>query len=201
MRGVMRLGCRGGGRGFDVSRGSRLEDAGIQRERAALGGDGDEADEHARRAEAAAELAEALEAAEQATLFAEEKHAEAREAEAATRAPLAEAERKAQALETEARTLAGLLGARADDRFAPVVDAISVARGYEAALGAALGDDLDAPTDQAAPAHWSLMPGFGGDPKLPDGVAPLAAQVTAPPALARRLAQVGLCAREDGERL
>ncbi len=160
-----------------------------------------EDDEHERRAEEAAELAETLEAAEQATLFAEEKHAEAREAEAATRPPLAEAERKAHALETEARTLANLLGARTDARFAPVVDAISVARGFEAALGAALGDDLDAPTDEAAPAHWSLMPGFGADPKLPDGVEPLAARVTAPPALARRLAQVGLCAREDGDRL
>ena len=177
------------------------EYAGIERELSALGGDDFEAAEHERRAEAAAELAEVLEAAEQATLFAEEKHAEARDAEALTRGPLAEAERKAQALETEARTLAGLLGARADDRFAPVVDAISVARGYEAALGAALGDDLDAPTDEAAPAHWSLMPGFGGDPKLPDGVEPLAIHVTAPPALARRLAQVGLCARDDGERL
>src|SRR5208283_2082490 len=119
------------------------------------------------------------EAAEQASVFAEEKHAEAREAEARTRAPLAEAERKAHALETEARTLAGLLGARTDARFAPVVDAISVARKYEAALGA----------------------GVGADPALPDGVAPLAAHVTAPPALARRLAQVGVCSREEGERL
>src|SRR5208283_2750930 len=137
------------------------------------------------------------EAAEQASVFAEEKHAEAREAEARTRAPLAEAERKAHALETEARTLAGLLGARTDARFAPVVDAISVARKYEAALG----DDLDAPTDEDAPAHWSLLPGVGADPALPDGVAPLAAHVTAPPALARRLAQVGVCSREEGERL
>ncbi len=190
-RAVMRSGPRRRRRG-GVSRGSRpnMRESSASSRRSR--GDGFEDAEHERRAEAAAELAEALEAAEQATLFAEEKHAEAREAEALTRAPLAEAERKAQALETEARTLAGLLGARADDRFAPVVDAISVARGYEAALGAALGDDLDAPTDEAAPAHWSLLPGFGGDPKLPDGVAPLAAQVTAPPALARRLAQVGV---------
>ncbi|RBP05131.1 condensin subunit Smc [Roseiarcus fermentans] len=182
---------------------ARLEadHAKISADLAALRDGAFEDEEHERRAEAAAELAEALETAEQATLFAEEKHAEAREAEAATRGPLSDAERKAQALETEARTLAKLLGARTDARFAPVVDAISVARGFEAALGAALGDDLDAPTDEAAPAHWSLLPGFGGDPKLPDGVEPLAAQVAAPPALARRLTQVGLCARADGDRL
>ncbi len=85
--------------------------------------------------------------------------------------------------------------------FPPVVDAITVARGYEAALGAALGDDLDAPVDERAPAHWSLLPGVGADPALPDGVEPLAARVTAPPSLARRLAQVGVVARADGERL
>ncbi len=85
--------------------------------------------------------------------------------------------------------------------FPPVVDAITVARGYEAALGAALGDDLDAPVDEAAPAHWSLLPGVGADPALPDGVEPLAARVTAPPALARRLAQIGVVDRAEGERL
>ena len=177
------------------------EYAAIARDLEALDADGFAEAEHERRAEAAAELAEALDAAEQATAFAEERQAQARDKEAATRAPLAEAERKAQALETEARTLAGLIGARTDERFAPVVDSIGVARGYEAALGAALGDDLDAPTDEAAPVHWSLMPGFGADPALPDGVEPLAAQVTAPPALARRLAQVGVVARDDGDRL
>ncbi len=177
------------------------EYAAIARDLEALDADGLAEAEHERRTEAAAELAEALEAAEQATAFAEERHAEARDKEAATRAPLAEAERKAQALETEARTLAGLIGARTDERFAPVVDSIGVARGYEAALGAALGDDLDAPTDEAAPVHWSLMPGFGADPALPEGVQPLAEQVSAPPALARRLAQVGVVAREHGDRL
>ena len=85
--------------------------------------------------------------------------------------------------------------------FPPVVEAITVERGYEAALGAALGEDLDAPADEKAPAHWSLLPGVGADPALPDGVEPLAARVTAPAALARRLAQIGIVARADGERL
>ncbi len=175
--------------------------AGIERELAALRASGFENAEHQKRAEAAAELSEALEAAEQATLAAEERHTQAREAEARSRGPLAEAERAAQELETEARTLAGLLGARADGRFPPAVDAIGVARGYEAALGAALGDDLDAPADEAAPAHWSLLVPEGADPELPEGIEPLAARVSAPQALARRLAQVGVVARTDGKRL
>ena len=81
------------------------------------------------------------------------------------------------------------------------VDAVSVARGYEAALGAALGDDLDASVDEAAPAHWSLIEPADQDPVLPVGADPLAGRVSAPPALARRLAQVGVVARAEGKRL
>ena len=97
---------------------------------------------------AVAELAEALAAAERETLAAEERHTAAREAEGRTRGPLAEAERAAQRLETEARTLAGLLGSDPSGPWPRAVDAVSVARGYEAALGAALGDDLDASVDE-----------------------------------------------------
>ena len=123
------------------------------------------------------------------------------EIEARRRGPLAEAERAAQRLETEARTLAGLLGSDSSGPWPRAVDAVSVARGYEAALGAALGDDLDASVDEAAPAHWSLIAPAGDDPLLPAGADPLAARVAAPPALARRLAQVGVVARAEGKRL
>ena len=40
--------------------------------------------------------------------------------------------------------------------FPPVVERMKVDRGFEAALGAALGDDLDQPDDRSAPAHWRL---------------------------------------------
>ena len=80
----------------------------------------------------------------------------------------------------------------ADGGFWPaVVEEISVAKGYEAALGAALGDDLDASTNASAPAHWALS-SAEGDPALPPGVEALAKHVSAPPALARRLAQIGV---------
>jgi chromosome segregation protein len=134
-------------------------------------------------------------------LAAEQRHAEAREIEARHRGPLAEAERAAQRLETEARTVAGLLGSDSSGPWPRAVDAVSVARGYEAALGAALGDDLDASVDETAPAHWSLIAPVGEDPLLPAGADPLAGRVAAPPALARRLAQVGVVARAEGKRL
>ena len=153
------------------------------------------------RAEAAAGCAAALEAAEQDAAAAEERHQRLREAEARSRLPLAEAERALQKLETEAATLAKLLGSASAGGFPPVVDTISVARGYETALGSALGDDLDAPADEAAPAHWSVVANAIDDPALPPGVEPLAGRVAAPPALARRLAQIGVVAREDGKRL
>jgi chromosome segregation protein len=177
------------------------EYSGIERELASLRAAGVDEAERDARAKTVAELAEALAAAERETLAAEERHAEARAAEARLRGPLAEAERAAQKLETEARTLANLLGAGPDGTVAPVVDAISVARGYEAALGAALGDDLDAPVDEAAPAHWSLIAAEGADPDLPLGVEPLGDRVTAPAALTRRLAQVGVVERAVGKAL
>ncbi|HEY3621133.1 MAG TPA: chromosome segregation protein SMC, partial [Roseiarcus sp.] len=173
----------------------------IERERASLSGAGFEESEHAARAQAVAEAAEALAAAEREALAAEERHAEARDIEARRRGPLAEAERSAQRLETEARTVAGLLGSDTSGPWPRAVDAVSVARGYEAALGAALGDDLDASVDEAAPAHWSLIEPADEDPLLPVGADPLAGRVAAPPALARRLAQVGVVARAEGKRL
>ena len=177
------------------------ECAAIERERSALSAGGFEEAERARRAQSVAELAEALAAAERETLAAEHRHAATRETEARHRGPLAEAERAAQRLETEARTLAGLLGSDLSGPWPRAVDAVSVARGYEAALGAALGDDLDASVDEAAPAHWSLIEPTGDDPSLPAGAESLSQRVSAPPALARCLAQVGVVARTEGKRL
>jgi chromosome segregation protein len=171
------------------------------RERAALAGvDADEA-AFLDASDALETLAEDLVEAEDAVLEAEAAHARAREDEAAFRAPLEEAERKAQRLETEARTLTKLLGSASGGRWPPVVDSLAVARGWEPALGAALGDDLDASTEPAAPAHWSGVAPAPGDPALPEGVESLATRVDAPAALARRLAQIGIVARADGGRL
>jgi chromosome segregation protein len=174
------------------------ECAAIERERAVLQeGGADDAAFYA-ESEAVEALGEAAADAESEAMAAEAAHAEAREAEANLRGPLAEAERKAQRLDTEARTLTKLLGEGSSGPWPPVVDAVNVARGYEAALGSALGDDLEASTDAAAPSHWSVIAPGEGDPELPAGVERLAAHVEAPAALRRRLAQIGVVAREDG---
>src|SRR5262249_9780030 len=84
----------------------------------------------------------------------------------------------------------------------PVIDVLSVEKGYETALGAALGDDLDAPVEPAAPMHWGGAPVDPTDPALPEGVEPLSSLITAAPdAIVRRLKQIGVVARADGPRL
>ena len=70
--------------------------------------------------------------------------------------------------------------------------------GYEAALGAALGEDLTAPIDDDAPVNWRLIHVETIDPALPHGVEPLSRYVDAPPELQRRLSQIGVVSQEDG---
>jgi chromosome segregation protein len=151
-------------------------------------------------AEAVAAAQAAIGEAEAITLRAEAAHSGARQALDVARQPLAEAERRAHRLETEAKTLAKVLHVDAKNLWPPVIDQLVVAKGYETALGAALGDDLDAPIEPNAPMHWGGADA-DGDPALPDGVEPLAAYVTAPSELARRLAQIGMVSRADGMRL
>jgi chromosome segregation protein len=143
----------------------------------------------------------ASDAAEGAATTAETVVGEARAAEAAARPPLAEARAELQRVETEARTLAKMLNAATGDLFPAVLEQVRVERGYETALGAALGEDLDVPLDRAAPAHWGDAERQGDDPPLPDGARPLAELVRAPHQLARRLAQIGVVDEADGVRL
>jgi chromosome segregation protein len=118
--------------------------------------------------------------------------------EVTLRQPVQEARSNLNRIETEARTISNILNAGAEgDLFPAVVEQIKVERGYEAALGAALGDDLDQPDDPASPAHWAAVEASGTDPQLPAAIDPLADHVTAPLALARRLAQIGVVASDE----
>ncbi|MFO1147725.1 MAG: chromosome segregation protein SMC [Alsobacter sp.] len=143
----------------------------------------------------------AFEEAEERARQAREDHAAAREAAERLRGPVREADRKAQKLETEAQTLRKLLAGDAAHGHARVIDQVTAAKGFETALGAALGDDLDASTDAAAPMKWLALGAGEEDPALPFGLESLAQHVQAPAALARRLRQIGVVDRADGQRL
>jgi chromosome segregation protein len=155
--------------------------------------------EENRAALAAAETA--LAGAEAAATEAERRTIAARETAAAARDPVAESEREAGRIEAEMTTLLGFLADGRTSGMIPLIDAVTVAAGLEAALGAALGDDLDAPAGSDAPAHWRTVEPAADDPSLPDGIASLSEHVQAPALLARRLRQIGVVAREDGPRL
>jgi chromosome segregation protein len=135
--------------------------------------------------------------AEAAAVRAEAAHSAARQGLDVARGPLAEAERRAQRLDAEAKTLAKLLHIDTKNLWPAVIDDLTVDKGYEAALGAALGDDLEAPIDPSAPMRWAGAAVDPGDPALPAGAEALADRVKAPPELARRLKQIGVIGREQ----
>jgi chromosome segregation protein len=132
---------------------------------------------------------------------AEAAEEEAGEAEVKALAAASAMKLEAQELQTELVTLLKLLAPANEGDWSPIVDAVKVEPGYEQALGAALGDDLDAASDEKAPAHWRMTESHGADPKLPDGVLPLSEFVSGPRALARRLSQIGLVEPAKGKSL
>ncbi|BCH65215.1 chromosome partition protein Smc [Agrobacterium vitis] len=144
----------------------------------------------------------AVEEAESTVAQAEEALSAARRAEALARGPVEAARSTLAALETEAKTIAKMLASSASaGEFSPVADALTVERGFETALGAALGDDLESPLDAQAPAHWAMPGPDGDDPALPAGIVALAAHVSAPQALSRRLKQIGITDADTAQRL
>jgi chromosome segregation protein len=150
--------------------------------------------------------AAALAAAEAAQLAAETALAEARtaldqaeQARAAAQTTLAAArERQAAAasaragLAAEARALSEVLAVQDNEQWPPMVDALGVPPGLEAALGAALGEELSSAADPGAARHWRELPAISPEAALPAGGTKLAALVEGPPALSRALSQIGL---------
>ena len=166
-------------------------------DRAALGPAEDPrgADAEAALADADAALAKAREALERA----EAERGAAQAAESQARAAARKALDALAALKSEAQGLAALTALAKPGAFRPALDQVTPQTGLEAALAAALGDDLAAALDPKAPTRWA---GAGVPaPSWPDGASPLAAMIKAPPELAARLAFIALVEPADGERL
>jgi chromosome segregation protein len=103
-------------------------------------------------------------------------------------------------LRAESDALAALLRTH-DDLNEQVIDLISVTPGLEHALAVAVGEALTAALDPAAAKYWRTLGVLDNAAPFPADITPLAQYVTAPPALARCLSQIGLAEdAESGER-
>ncbi|MCU0730690.1 MAG: chromosome segregation protein SMC [Hyphomonas sp.] len=164
-----------------------LEDAGINLLRL----------RQAKNAEAEAEIA--LGDAERAVELAEAELARARVAEGEAQPPFDAANHAVRSLEAEIAGLARLMR-RSDPAAAPpVLERLKTRDGYEKAVAAALGDDIEASTDRSTALFWSGAALTAQ--ALPEGAQPLTQFVDAPGELAARLAQCGLVSPAEGARL
>jgi chromosome segregation protein len=145
----------------------------------------------AKAAEETAKHRAALSEAEDALLKAEA-------ADENTWGPYRAAETAFNALNAEMRGLEKLTPPEAG-KFPPVLNAIEVEPGYERALAAALGEDIEASVNADAPLRWAGAKAPAA--ALPDGAQSLSKFVKAPEALAARLALVGVIDAKDGAKL
>ena len=106
-------------------------------------------------------------------------------------------------LTAEADGLRRLLAPPPDTGEAPpILTSLRVAHGFEAAIAAAFGDELQAPlatgANEGAARFWVDLGGDGhGCAALPEGARPLAEAADAPSALARSLAYAGWVENEE----
>ena len=145
----------------------------------------------------AAAAGTALSAAESALAAAEVGRAAAVERRDLAETALANARAALAAAEAERAALV-----RALDHGKPgaALATITAEPGFERVLAAALGDDLDAAIGVEGARRWEGS-AAANDPPLADGLVPLLAHVQASFELHRRLAQIGVAARDEGQLL
>ena len=125
----------------------------------------------------------------------QEQRQTAEQSDQSLRDVLAEARRELSTLEAEASALEKILRRGQNQDWTPALERLDVKKGYEKALAAALGEDLDAPIKGDAAYKWTgaNIPSTS----LPSGTRPLSEFVTAPAELNARLSQIGVA--EDGD--
>lgn len=132
---------------------------------------------------------------------AEMRYSAAREAHQQANDPAREARADLARLTGERDALGGVFAAPLGIYYAPLLNAVKVAAGYEIALGAALGDDLEASAEINAPRFWLALGEQVAPQALPDGVCALNDFVSGTRLLRRALSQVGVVERAAGTEL
>jgi chromosome segregation protein len=135
-----------------------------------------------------------LASAQQAIAAAEAARQKAAAARDGAESEAAAARAALAALESEAKALVRAVEGTSGDR---AINHVRAEPGYERALAAALGDDLDAALEGDGPRRWAGSEAGASDPALPAGCVSLAAHVKAPTVLARRLRQIGFVEADD----
>ncbi|WP_162938148.1 chromosome segregation protein SMC [Kiloniella sp. EL199] len=115
-----------------------------------------------------------------------------RQAEEQARDSNQETQNQLNEISAEIRALNELLRGTSSSITHPILDELSVKTGYEKALGAALGEDLNAGSEEEAVAHWHDIPMRTDLPTLPEGIISLLNFVQSPDRLHARLSQIGL---------
>ncbi len=132
---------------------------------------------------------------EQATILARE---DAAKRERDLHDKFSTARRNVSDLEAEHKALSRIISAGSGEQnWEAVLESVGTKKGYETALAAALGDDLDAGLETGSPLHWQGA--HTPDAQLPAGIKSLANYVAAPNALAARLSQIGVVETADGK--
>ncbi|QDX27290.1 chromosome segregation protein SMC [Sphingomonas suaedae] len=164
----------------------------------ALGDPAPLAAERQRAADARAQAARQAEAARTGLARADAAERAAIDSRSRAQSVRAEAHAELAQIDSESAALAKATRPSGKDRL---LDRLKVDPGYERALAAALGDDLEAGLDPAGERYWAGADPLPADPDAPGGTTPLAAHVVAPAALARRLAQVLVAETDMGQPL
>jgi chromosome segregation protein len=154
-------------------------------------------EERTRAAKARIEALDSAETARAARARADSDERVAQEARDTAEAARATARAELAVIESEVLALEKATRPSGRDRL---LDRVTAEPGYERALAAALGDDLEAGLDASADRYWAGAEPLPGDPGA-GGVARLGDHVEAPPALARRLTQILVADSDNGQPL
>ena len=163
-----------------------------------LGGDADLLRQLAQARTDRNDAEKALAAAGEAIAAAEARRAGAAAARDSAESEAASARAALAALQSEARALLKAVEGSGGDR---AINHVRAASGYERALAAALGEDLEAGLGAEGTRRWTGAAPLPGDPVLPASTQALAAFVEAPPALLRRLQQIAVAETDGGQAL
>lgn len=128
---------------------------------------------------------------------AEDKRQSIQQLEQDARNALQACEGKLARVKAEKEALEDVLRIDSEEEVTPLLEKITVSKGYEKALGSALDSDLDAGDDQTSSVHWRNLPPLSERSVFPKSIETLDSFVDGPSLLKRRLSHIGVVDNEE----